>query len=249
MKPSIGSYPEIRKVFLKLFFVLTMVPALLMLSSCCDDIVRLGAVIGKDNREIIMVKEKGAGYEIWICPGTPVTLGWYLGPKIKEASIDNGIGSVQMPYATTTVYPQNDVTYTLTAKNKDCDYTSSVKIHIVKDGTPATINVPLVKRSELITSSWDTYLDPLFYDPHIKITSISISNDNFGGVTPGWTLRKKDINGALGQYLVIRSVPSTPSGFPIQLAGNHSIVPFNPINSNWSLAPQIISETLTLECK
>jgi hypothetical protein len=224
---------------------------LFLLSSCCKTLARFGGIIGKDNQTISVIREKDAGYEIWICPNTPVTLGWYVSSDVKTVTIDNGLGLQQkIPFGTTTVTPTTDITYTLTASGGDCDKTATVFIKIIKPGTKGTINVPLFKNTERIaTSYWETYLDPNFYDPNIIITSISIDHDDFGGTQKGWKLGKVNTDGSIGSFVPIMSILSTPSGFPLQLAGKHNITPFNPLTPNWSTAPSVLTETLTLDCK
>ncbi len=222
----------------------------LFLSSCCKTLVRFGGIIGKDNTGISVIREKDAGYEIWICPNTPVTLGWYVSSDVKKIDIDNGVGTQPVPYGYTTVTPTIDTKYTLTATGGDCDRTVSVFIKVIKPGTKGTINVPFYKNTERIaTSYWQTYLDPNFYDPNIVITSISIDHDDFGGSTKGWNLGKVNTDGSIGSFVPIFSVPSTPPGFPLQLAGKHTIIPVNPLTANWPAAPAVLTETLTLDCK
>jgi hypothetical protein len=191
------------------------------------------------------VREQPGGYEVWACPGTPVTIGWYVSSDVKEVSINQGIGAVKIPFGTITVpAPNVDTDYVVSAKGGDCNPDSTVRIKVIKDGTTGQINLPYYPRGY-----WESELKKDFYDEKIQITSISIDNDKLT-TGQGWELNKIDTNGNRGLFPGIVSTLTTPLNFPIQLAGTHHVTlrgqtPY----LDTSTAPQMLGEKVTMACK
>jgi hypothetical protein len=218
----------------------------LLFSGCCDTVAKIGGARGS---EVSLNKENPGGSIVYICPGEPVTLGWFTSKDVKTASITT-VGDVTMPFGTTTVYPTTSTTYVLEAKGGECPRTDKVTVEVITEGQKIQIAGTLVTvGSHLKQYYWEAELSSLLYSPEILVTSIKMVpfSDAAWNISPEWQFDKKNTDGSILNFRSKWDFTTPWEAREVPLVG---IWTFYPIGGEYpNNPPQYANFEVTVKCK
>jgi len=223
---------------------------------CSTEIYQFGGVRGTSitadtkNQETIL-----------ICPGDPVTLGWFVTSDVKSGSIDN-LGAVQQfPGGMTTIFPQKDTKYRLRVKGQ-CDKASQneVLIDVVRPGDKSQLTLLMKKNQIGAPTGWDLTLSDNAYSPKIIVTAARIVLPFAPFIATEVTCKKSlqpnnapDVNFKMDYQ---NKRPTPVGAVPAYMVGNWHIDPnwselgvdFND-ESTWKRDFPALTIEVTMECQ